>query len=71
MLRLLFRGLAETQQEPDDKIPDSDAVGSSSVESPEFNPVGPEETTETPTQTEAPKTIGEQVTAPTKIVYPF
>jgi hypothetical protein len=60
-----------TQQELNDKIPDSDAVGSSSVESPEFNPAAPEETTEAPSQTEAPKTIGEQVTAPTTIVYPF
>jgi|GEM_PF-5171631 len=60
-----------TQQELDDKIPDSDAVGSSSVESPDFNPAAPEETTETPTQ-EAPKTIiGDVVTAPTTIVYPF
>jgi hypothetical protein len=44
-----------TQQELDDKIPDSDAAEStSSVENPIFNPAA----TEAPGQTEAPKTIG-------------
>jgi hypothetical protein len=57
-----------SQQELDDQIPESDtAESTSSVENPIFNPAA----TEAPAQTEAPKTIGEQVTAPTTIVYPF
>jgi hypothetical protein len=56
----------KTQEELDSEIPhDSDHT-----EGTDHNPAAPEQPTETAPQAEAPKTIGEHVTAPTTIVSP-